>query len=88
MTCSICLEDFKITKDKLKTCKDITFLTCDHAFHTKCLKNWFKYDKKYDTYSGSCPLCRRIGFDDSDFKKSPTIIYIIFYNFFRMIKSK
>ena len=85
MTCCICLEDLKIIKKKLKDRKDITFLTCDHVFHTKCLKQWFKNDKKYDSFSGSCPLCRKIGYDDSDFRITPSIKYIIMYTFLRMI---
>ena len=86
MTCCICLEDLEITKNKIKTRKDITFLTCDHVFHTKCIKEWFKTDKKYDNYSGSCPMCRQIGFDDVDFRQKPTIKYMLFYNFCRMFK--
>ena len=81
MACSICLEDFKSEKNN-----DITYMTCNHMFHKKCLKRWLKHDKKYDLYTGSCPLCRQIGFDDTEFKTKPSITRIIGYNIIRFFK--
>ena len=48
--CSICLENY-LKNDK------IIKLDCDHIFHKKCLKKWFKIliDKSEDL---NCPLCR------------------------------
>ena len=45
-TCVICLEEFKNDKNNLIN------LGCKHRFHTQCLKDWIKYNKK-------CPICRQ-----------------------------
>lgn len=42
--CSICLENY-IINDKIAT------LGCDHQYHKKCIKKWFR--KK-----NTCPICR------------------------------
>lgn len=42
--CTICLENF--IKGEL-----ITKLHCNHLFHNKCLRTWFKYNN-------ICPLCK------------------------------
>mmetsp|Transcript_95470 Transcript_95470/g.205982 ORF Transcript_95470/g.205982 Transcript_95470/m.205982 type:complete len:108 (-) Transcript_95470:156-479(-) len=44
LKCVICLED--LTNDKIT-------LECSHAFHYKCLKNWFVKNKI------NCPYCRK-----------------------------
>lgn len=41
--CIICYEDYKVG-DKVK------ILYCDHMYHKKCIKRWFKESIK-------CPLC-------------------------------
>lgn len=45
-TCVICLEEFKNDKNNLIN------LGCKHRFHTQCLKDWIKHNKK-------CPICRQ-----------------------------
>ena len=47
MTCSICIDD--------SNQKDIIYLKCNHCFHSKCLKKWFK--EKISLLN--CPLCRK-----------------------------
>lgn len=42
--CIICLENYKKNDE-------ISILSCDHYYHTKCLNEWLK--KKEE-----CPLCR------------------------------
>ena len=42
--CSICLENMDFYQ--------FYKLECDHIFHTKCIINWFRNDKK------TCPMCR------------------------------
>ena len=42
--CSICLENIDIDQNYK--------LSCGHHFHTKCIIEWFRNDKKI------CPLCR------------------------------
>eukprot|EP00357_Protocruzia_adherens_P034849 CAMPEP_0115037324 /NCGR_PEP_ID=MMETSP0216-20121206/42724_1 /TAXON_ID=223996 /ORGANISM="Protocruzia adherens, Strain Boccale" /LENGTH=141 /DNA_ID=CAMNT_0002417469 /DNA_START=862 /DNA_END=1287 /DNA_ORIENTATION=+ len=42
--CNICLEQFGKNEE-------IPKLTCDHTFHTKCLRNWLEM-------RASCPTCR------------------------------
>lgn len=44
--CSICLEDFTL-KEK------VINLACNHFYHEKCIKEWFK---KQNT----CPLCQQL----------------------------
>lgn len=44
-TCVICLEDFV---DKM----DLKFLSCNHFYHTNCIKEHLKRRK-------FCPLCKR-----------------------------
>ena len=47
MNCTICLEEFKVKKDK------IIETPCNHIFHYKCLVNWFKNDLLHP----KCPNC-------------------------------
>lgn len=42
--CSICLAPFG-------DADEIRLTSCDHVFHSRCLKNWFKVNH-------TCPLCR------------------------------
>lgn len=44
VTCSICMEDFKMGDEILIT-------TCDHRFHRFCLRRWLRLKK-------TCPYCR------------------------------
>ena len=44
MSCSICLEDFKINESAKLT-------ECNHVFHEKCIKEWFISKQ-------TCPMCR------------------------------
>ena len=59
--CVICLEEFNQIDfldqniNKLETCT-----TCTHTFHKKCLADWKKIDH-------SCPLCKKIKLDDTDY---------------------
>lgn len=46
-SCSICLNDYKITDNICKLKK------CIHIFHLECIKTWFNISKTL-----SCPLCR------------------------------
>jgi hypothetical protein len=46
-SCSICLNDYKITDNICKLKK------CIHIFHLECIKTWFNTSKTL-----SCPLCR------------------------------
>ena len=87
MSCCICLEEL-YDKSKKNKNKNTTIMQCNHVFHTECLKKWFKNDKNYDSYSGTCPLCRQIGSDDSDFESIPSVTMLICSNLFRMIKPK
>jgi hypothetical protein len=43
-SCSICLSDYD--KDS-----DVSFLNCNHLFHTNCISEWSMYKK-------TCPICR------------------------------
>ena len=43
--CSICLEEY--TREY-----DIIELNCEHQYHKKCIKEWFKINK-------NCPQCRK-----------------------------
>ena len=47
-TCSICLENLSDLSDK----SDICEISCEHCYHSKCIKSWL-YCKN------SCPLCRK-----------------------------
>jgi len=44
-TCSICIEPYLI-KQK------ILILSCDHKFHSHCIKEWFEKEL-------TCPICRQ-----------------------------
>jgi hypothetical protein len=44
VTCSICLEEFNSEKD-------ISFLDCEHIYHTDCIIEWINKEP-------TCPLCR------------------------------
>lgn len=51
-TCSVCLDD--IFTDKNDTLQgDATVLQCNHAFHIKCISDYFSQTNKSD-----CPNCR------------------------------
>jgi hypothetical protein len=52
--CSICLEPCNLEED-------VTHLSCNHYFHTSCIKKW-KLQKR-----NTCPLCRK------SIEKSPKI---------------
>ena len=45
-SCSICMSEFE-EKDELLT------LTCFHAFHEDCIKQWFKEQNW-------CPVCKNV----------------------------
>jgi len=47
--CPICL-------DEMDDYDYVKWLSCNHAFHTACIKTWFNTNK-----SVSCPLCRKSG---------------------------
>ena len=82
MTCTICLEEIT-KKDKN------VILTCNHEFHRKCLKKWFQKKKLYyDKYTGSCPLCRQISYDESDFERKPSALTIVVFSLLRLITPK
>lgn len=63
--CGICLEN---TNDKLDY-----ILKCNHAFHSNCIDEWFKY-------SDTCPYCRNDielsfrGFLEKNFKTNMHIV--------------
>ena len=42
--CSICLDNISFRQH-------VRTLGCNHAFHKKCIDNWFKRDRR-------CPICR------------------------------
>lgn len=49
--CNIHIEDCQICLNKKY--KNIWILSCNHSFHTKCIKKWlFEYKQK------NCPICR------------------------------
>ena len=50
--CSICLDLFKKKQNRF------ILEECNHAFHTRCIIQWFRSGKK------SCPLCRKEPFDE------------------------
>jgi hypothetical protein len=65
MECSICFDD--ITKQT-----GSTTLSCDHAFHFRCINNWF-VKQFLDDLPQTCPCCRNEGgqldraiFDEED----------------------
>ena len=47
--CSVCMDDFKVGDDAV-------ILKCSHAFHYKCITNWFL------NYAKTCPTCRQDAF--------------------------
>merc|ERR1712098_993870 len=47
-SCSICLET--LIKDP-KELKQMVKLSCEHVYHTKCIKNWMKENQ-------NCPICK------------------------------
>ncbi|KAJ0260272.1 C3HC4-type RING finger protein [Hirschfeldia incana] len=53
-TCAICLED-------LWTNKQLKLPHCSHQFHFRCISKWLQS-------RNSCPLCREIVFENSDFE--------------------
>jgi len=53
VSCSICLEKFE---EQMK----IKILPCEHGFHTECIDEWITRD------NDSCPVCRRIIWDQLD----------------------
>ena len=82
MTCPICLEE--ITR-KNKT----VILTCDHKFHRKCLKQWYQTNKLYyDKYTGHCPTCRQISYDELDFQRKPSVLTLVTFSILRLITPK
>jgi hypothetical protein len=44
--CNICMDNYNIDDE-------ITFLLCNHCFHTNCIKHWLCNEKV------SCPVCRK-----------------------------
>jgi hypothetical protein len=44
--CNICMDNYNIDDE-------ITFLVCNHCFHTNCIKHWLCNEKV------SCPVCRK-----------------------------
>ena len=44
--CNICMDNYNIDDE-------ITFLLCNHCFHTNCIKHWLCNEKV------SCPICRK-----------------------------
>ena len=44
--CNICMDNYNIDEE-------ITFLVCNHCFHTNCIKHWLCNEKV------SCPVCRK-----------------------------
>ena len=55
MDCSICLE--AITKQT-----GSTTLSCEHAFHFRCIDSWFT-KQVFDQLEQTCPCCRNGGCD-------------------------
>lgn len=50
--CSICQEDAP-SKKQIR-------LSCSHLYHTKCLREYLRYERQSDTERGiNCPQCRR-----------------------------
>jgi len=50
--CSICSNSLKYTHKLYKLNE------CDHLFHSKCIKKWFKYTSDNFHSIHQCPLCR------------------------------
>ena len=44
--CNICMDNYNLDES-------ITFLVCNHYFHTDCIKNWLCNEKV------TCPICRK-----------------------------
>ena len=63
-TCPICLEDLQNGDEIINT-------TCNHKFHQKCLYRWHNnnFSNGYQQGIGTCPICRSISFDESDFEQ-------------------
>ena len=44
--CNICMDNYNVDEE-------ITFLVCNHYFHTDCIKHWLCNEKV------TCPVCRK-----------------------------
>ncbi|XP_033225586.1 uncharacterized protein LOC117178314 isoform X2 [Belonocnema kinseyi] len=59
--CNICMDPLENTGFK----KAVYTLRCQHAFHTECIRSWFRQ-------SQSCPTCRVFSTLDDDFPPLPS----------------
>jgi len=50
--CSICFAHLKYTHKLYKLNE------CNHVFHSKCIKKWFKHTSNHSNSIHQCPLCR------------------------------
>jgi hypothetical protein len=44
--CNICMDNYNVDEE-------LTFLVCNHYFHTDCIKHWLCNEKV------TCPVCRK-----------------------------
>ena len=79
MECIICMDNLN---------NNLMTTNCGHKFHKKCLIRWLKNNKTYHGTTGSCPICRSICYDDSEFSKIPSMRVIIANTIMRMLTPK
>ena len=77
-SCVICLEDF-VPEDVIHITNE-----CNHAFHTKCLKEW--YDSIRVTNDLTCPHCSTVNTKDSKPQDDENVRFsILFIKFYQLL---